>query len=107
MFGTAVKQRLWFQHKGIRHSMKICSAVVEGDISRKADLTRGADCMISTTERNSDGRKHLSSPSQEIEDLVARQASVTITDANVLRLVRENDRWPLRTDPGLITRYRA
>jgi len=87
--------------------MKICPAVVEGDKSRKADLTWRADYMISTAEINSDGRKRLSSPSQEIADLLARQASVTMTDANVLRLVRENDRWPLRTDPGLITRYRA
>jgi hypothetical protein len=63
--------------------------------------------MISTAESNSDGRKRLRSPSKEIEDLVARHASVTMTDANVLRLVRENDRWPLRNDPGLITRHRA
>jgi len=30
-----------------------------------------------------------------------------MTDANVLRFVPQNDRWPLRTDPGLITRYHA
>jgi hypothetical protein len=53
--------------------MKICPAVVEGDISRKADLTWRADYMISTGESTSDGRKRLSSPSQEIEDFVARQ----------------------------------
>jgi hypothetical protein len=48
--------------------MKICPAVVKCDISRKADLTWRADYMISTAESNSDGRKRLSSPSQEIED---------------------------------------
>jgi len=53
--------------------MKIRPAVVEGDISRTEDLTWRANYMISTAERNSDGRKGLSSPSQEIGDLVARQ----------------------------------
>jgi len=96
-----------FKHKGIRHSIKICPAMVEGDISRKADLTWRTDYIISTAERNSDRRKRLSSPSQKIEDLVARQASLTMSDANILRLVRENGRWLLRNDHGLITRYRA
>lgn len=53
--------------------MNIRPAVVEGDISRKADLTWRAYYMISIAESNSDVRKRLSSPSQEIEDLVARK----------------------------------